>query len=60
MNSEDAVRAQVEKEQDAEGVKERLEREYSELLEEIRVSFPEPRCFSGFCLRSASRNSSRS
>ena len=50
MNSEDSVRAQVEKEQAAEGVKERLEREYSELLEEIRVLIPGAEVLFGFLL----------
>ncbi|MGH3135598.1 MAG: DUF6328 family protein [Gaiellaceae bacterium] len=50
MGSEDTVREQVEKEQAAEDVKERLEREHSELLEELRVLIPGAEVLFGFLL----------
>lgn len=50
MDSEDAVKAQVEKAQDAEDTKERLEREHSELLEELRVLIPGAEVLFGFLL----------
>jgi uncharacterized membrane protein YcjF (UPF0283 family) len=50
VDSEDAVRAQVEKAQDAEEVKRRLEREYGELFEEIRVLIPGAEVLFGFLL----------
>lgn len=50
MSSEDRVREQVEKQQAAEDVKERLEREHSELLEELRVLIPGAEVLFGFLL----------
>lgn len=50
MGSDDAVREQVEKEQAAEDVKDRLEREHSELLEELRVLIPGAEVLFGFLL----------
>lgn len=50
MDSEDAVKAQVENAQDAEEIKERLEREHRELFEEIRVLIPGAEVLFGFLL----------
>ncbi len=50
VDSEDAVKAQVENAQDAEEVKERLEREHRELFEEIRVLIPGAEVLFGFLL----------
>ncbi len=50
MESADAVKAQLEEAQDAEEIKERLEREYSELFEEIRVLIPGAEVLFGFLL----------
>lgn len=50
MDSEDAAKAEVEEAQNAEELKERLEREYSELLEEIRVLIPGAEVLFGFLL----------
>ena len=50
MDSEDEAKTQVEKAQDAEELKERLEREYSELFEEIRVLIPGAQVLFGFLL----------
>lgn len=60
MDSEDVARAQVEKAQDAEDAKERLEREHTEMLEEIRVLIPgaEVHVYYVTLLSTASRSSS--
>ncbi len=50
MDSEDAIKAQVAKAQEAEELKQRLEREYSELFEEIRVLIPGAEVLFGFLL----------
>ena len=55
MNWTRLSRLQVEKEQEAEGVKEQLEREYSELFEEIGVLIPGAEVLFGFLLRAIRR-----
>ena len=50
MDSEDEAKVQVEKAQEAERLKERLEREHSELFEEIRVLIPGAEVLFGFLL----------